>query len=40
MQGSLARLQVVAQALNDALRPYYLISGWLSGEREWDGLGI
>jgi len=39
MQASLARLQVVAQTLNDALRPYYLIAGWLSGEREWRDLG-
>jgi hypothetical protein len=40
MQASLARLQVVAQTLNAALRPYYIIAGWLSGEREWRGLGI
>jgi uncharacterized protein YoxC len=40
MQRSLARLQVVMQALNDAMRPYYLIAGWLSGEREWSDLGI
>jgi hypothetical protein len=39
LQGSLARLQVVAQALNDALRPYSLIAGWLSGRREWQDLG-
>jgi hypothetical protein len=40
LQRSLARLQVVMQALNDAMRPYYLIAGWLSGEREWSDLGI
>jgi hypothetical protein len=39
MQASLARLQVVAQALSDALRPYYIIAGWLSGDREWRDLG-
>jgi hypothetical protein len=40
MQRSLARLQVVMRTFNDALRPYYLIAGWLSGEREWRNLGI
>jgi hypothetical protein len=40
MQSSLARLQVIAQTLNDAMRPYYLIAGWLSGEKEWSDLGI
>jgi hypothetical protein len=40
MQRSRARLQVVMQAFNDAMRPYYLIAGWLSGEREWSDLGI
>jgi hypothetical protein len=40
MQRSLARLQVVGMAFRDALRPYFLISGWLSGEREWSGLDI
>ncbi len=40
MQRSLARLQVVARSLNDALHPYYVISGWLSGERGWGDLGI
>jgi uncharacterized protein YoxC len=40
MQRSLARLQVIAQTLNDAMRPYYLIAGWLSGEKEWSDLGI
>ncbi len=40
MQRSIARLQVIAQNLNDALRPYYLIAGWLSGEKEWSDLGI
>jgi hypothetical protein len=40
MQRSLARLQVVTQAFNEALRPYYLIAGWLSGEREWSDLGF
>ena len=40
MQRSLARLQVVAKALNDALRPYFLITGWLSGEHEWGDLDI
>jgi hypothetical protein len=39
MQRSIARLQVVAQTFNDALRPYYLIAGWLSGESEWRDLG-
>jgi len=39
MQRSIARLQVIAQTFNDALRPYYLIAGWLSGEREWRDLG-
>jgi uncharacterized protein YoxC len=40
MQRSVARLQVIAQTFNDALRPYYLIAGWLSGEKEWSDLGI
>jgi cell division protein FtsB len=40
MQGSLARLQVVGQTLNDALRPYKLLRGWLSGEREWSELRL
>jgi hypothetical protein len=40
MQRSLARLQVIARTVNDALRPYFLISGWLSGEREWSSLDI
>jgi hypothetical protein len=39
MQRSIARLQVIGQTFNDALRPYYLIAGWLSGEREWRDLG-
>ena len=39
MQRSIARLQVIAQTFNDALRPYYLIAGWLSGESEWRDLG-
>ena len=38
MRRSLARLQVVVTAFNNALRPYLLVSGWLSGEREWSGL--
>ena len=40
MQRSAARLQVVTQTFNDAMRPYYLIAGWLSGEKEWSDLGI
>ena len=36
----LARLQVIAQTVNDAMRPYWLIAGWLSGEKEWSDLGI
>ncbi|MGE5229690.1 MAG: hypothetical protein ACM3MJ_08220 [Deltaproteobacteria bacterium] len=40
MQRSAARLQVVTQTVNDALRPYWLIAGWLSGEKEWSDLGI
>lgn len=40
MQRSLARLQVITNNVNRALRPYYLIAGWLSGEREWSDLGI
>ena len=39
MQHSLARLQVITRTVNDALRPYYILSGWLSGEREWGDLG-
>jgi hypothetical protein len=39
MQVSIARLQVVARNFNTALRPFYIISGWLSGEREWGDLG-
>ena len=39
LQRSTARLQVIARTFNDALRPYYLIAGWLSGEREWSDLG-
>jgi uncharacterized protein YoxC len=40
MQRSVARLQVIAQTFNDAMRPYWLIAGWLSGEKEWTDLGI
>ena len=40
MQHSLARLQVIARNFNEALRPYYVIRGWLSGERGWSDLGI
>jgi uncharacterized protein YoxC len=40
MQRSLARLQAIGRMFNEALRPYYIISGWLSGEREWSGLDI
>jgi hypothetical protein len=40
MQRSVARLQVISLTFNDALRPYYVITGWLSGEREWGGLGL
>jgi uncharacterized protein YoxC len=40
MQRSLARLQVVAAAVRDALRPYLIISGWLSGESEWGDLDL
>ena len=40
MQLSIARLQVIAQNLNDAMRPYYIVAGWLSGEKEWSDLGI
>jgi hypothetical protein len=39
MQLSLARLQVITRSVNEALRPYYVISGWLSGDREWGDLG-
>ena len=39
MQHSLARLQVITRSVNDALRPYYVLSGWLSGDREWGDLG-
>jgi hypothetical protein len=39
MQHSLARLQVITRTFNDALRPYYILSGWLSGDREWGDLG-
>jgi uncharacterized protein YoxC len=40
MQRSIARLQAIAKMFNDALRPYYIIAGWLSGDREWNELGI
>ncbi len=40
MQRSTTRLQVIAQSVNDAMRPYWLIAGWLSGEKEWSDLGI
>lgn len=40
MQRALARLQTVVALLNDALRPIYIISGWLSGDREWGDLGV
>ena len=39
MQLSLARLQVIMRSVNDALRPYYILSGWLSGDREWGNIG-
>jgi len=38
MQRAIARLQVVARTFNEALRPYFVITGWLSGDREWDSL--
>jgi uncharacterized protein YoxC len=38
LQRSISRLQVVAATFNDALRPYYIIAGWLSGDREWEDL--
>jgi uncharacterized protein YoxC len=40
MRRSLARLQVITRNFNEALRPYYVIRGWLSGERGWSDLGI
>jgi uncharacterized protein YoxC len=40
LQRSIARLQVIGRTFNDALRPYYLIAGWLSGEHEWRDLGF
>jgi uncharacterized protein YoxC len=40
LQRSLARLQVIVSTFNAALRPYYVLAGWLSGEREWGDLGI
>jgi uncharacterized protein YoxC len=39
MKRSIARLQAIGKMVNDALRPFYVISGWLSGEREWGDLG-
>jgi uncharacterized protein YoxC len=39
MQRSIARLQAIGKMVNDAMRPFYVISGWLSGEREWGDLG-
>jgi hypothetical protein len=39
MQRSLARLQAIARMFNEALRPFYIISGWLGGDREWGDLG-
>ena len=40
MQKSTARLQVIAQQFNTAMRPLYVISGWLSGEQEWNDLDL
>jgi hypothetical protein len=40
LQVSLARLQVVVRAFRDALRPYRLLRGWLSGQREWTRMGL
>jgi hypothetical protein len=39
LQTSLTRLQVIGKNVNEALRPIWVISGWLSGEREWGDLG-
>ena len=33
LQASVARLQVVTGAVNEALEPFLLLTGWLSGER-------
>lgn len=38
LQRSVARLQVATRAISDALRPYKLVSEWLTGQREWGDL--
>jgi hypothetical protein len=36
LQLSLARLQVVFNTLNEALEPFYLLTGWLAGDRGYN----
>jgi hypothetical protein len=33
LQVSLARLQVVMNTLNEAMEPFYLLTGWLAGDK-------
>ncbi|MBE0528618.1 MAG: hypothetical protein IH629_05390 [Thermoleophilia bacterium] len=35
LQVSLARLQVVVNTATEAMEPYLLLTGWLSGESTW-----
>ena len=35
LQTSLARLQVVVATATEAMEPYLLLTGWLSGDRGW-----
>jgi hypothetical protein len=36
MQTSLARLQVVTETLGEAMEPFLLLTGWLSGDRGYN----
>jgi hypothetical protein len=36
MQASLARLQVVTETMSEAMEPFLLLTGWLSGDRGYN----
>jgi methyl-accepting chemotaxis protein len=36
LQASVARLQVVADTVSEAMEPFLLLTGWLSGERGYN----
>ena len=36
LQVSLARLQVVTATINEAMEPFYLLTGWLAGDKGYN----